>query len=281
MIDLNVQEFPSHVYQDFDFDLCRGALIDFYLLVKNHDQSRHSVGLKHSGISEDWISQAQDGSYGSHLRYGSLMPETTPLLSVFDDVKDPGIFSMWNSKFQELYPKVTAEFDRVAPDLRRPKLAGIAAGKCLPMHVDLARSRAYHLCVVSNPQTFFVMGDRFLRMLPGRWYEFDPNTPHTVVNLGPTDILHVLARDPDPVTPQDLIFCQSQELEIIRDFFHSFTEPRQIMLQRERVQAVVTYYVRHCQRHGIAADLLSINHLILDFAQAHDLVPGAPTCIKS
>lgn len=267
MIDLQVEEFQTHVFPSFDFDLCRNALIDFYLLATNNTQLQYGVGLKHSGLESDWVAQTRDGSYGSHLRYGSLMPETSPLTSDPTQVKDPGIFAQWNSKFLELYPKVTAELDRVAPLIKRPKIAGIAAGTCLPLHVDLIHSKAYHLCLVSNAQAFFVMGTKFLKMLPGRWYEFNPNIPHAIVNLGATDIYHVLARADDPVTAQDLLTCQARELQIIADFFKSFGQRREVLLQSMRVRHVIKYYLDFCKRENISADLLTLNPLILEMSR--------------
>lgn len=266
MIDIDVEEFSTQVYPSFDFDLCRDALIDFYLLATNNTQVRYAVGLKHSGLESDWLAQTRDGSYGSHLRYGSLMTETTPLTSDAAQVKDPGIFSQWNSKFHHLYPEVTAEFDRVAPDIRRPKIASIGAGTCLPLHVDLVHTKAYHLCVVSNAQTFFVVGNKFLRMLPGKWYEFNPNIPHAIINLGTTDIYHVLARAADPVTAEDLITCQDRELEIIAEFFQSFHHRRDVLLHMSRIKHVIQYYLSYCQRTNLAADLLTLNPLISEIA---------------
>lgn len=272
MIDINAPEFSTRVFHDFDFELCKPALIDFYLMATKEFSFNLSVGLMHSGKSDRWTDQVVDGSYGNQNCYGSPGLETRALDLTSDKLLDPGIFSVWNSKFQELYPQAVEEFMRAAPGIVRPKIAMIPAGKCLPLHVDIANTRSFHLCIVTNPQTFFVVDGEFLRMHPGRWYILNTNVPHTVVNLGNTNIYHILAREPDTTASNMLDVGQLAELSQIEKIFRSIESNQDLQLQRSRVVDIIKYYINYCKRKDIDPLILKQHPLILDFAVNNQLL---------
>lgn len=90
MTDLDIKEFDTRVFENFDFNLCRDSLIDFSIEAIKAREHAFSVGLKHFDMYQDWLEQAIEGSYGSHLRYGS--PATDRSLNFLPRLYSPVAF---------------------------------------------------------------------------------------------------------------------------------------------------------------------------------------------
>ena len=89
--------------------------------------------------------------------------------------------------------QVLASFDTV---VGRSRLMKLAAGTCVPEHVDVNahwfRRMRVHIPIITDPKVTFTCGDETVHMAAGESWIFDNWLPHSVVNNSENDRIHLV-----------------------------------------------------------------------------------------
>ena len=146
--------------------------------------------IQTAGWSPHFNTQYYDGDWsGIPLRSNSL---TGPL---YIDPSRPDAFADLPILDQSTYLReVFAAFQ--AP-LRSVRFLKLAPGACIREHrdfgLDLEEGVArIHIPIMTNPDVDFVLGGRMLKLLAGECWYLNLDLPHSVMNRGQTDRIHLV-----------------------------------------------------------------------------------------
>ena len=118
---------------------------------------------------------------------------TRPLAA--DDVSQQ---AGWDSLHAELQPFVDAALAHFPPGgiVTRIQLARMQPGAEIAPHVDqsqmLIASHRLHIPLTTNPGVNFRIGEKHTTMIAGNLYELNNRVPHSVVNNGAADRIHLI-----------------------------------------------------------------------------------------
>lgn len=70
-------------------------------------------------------------------------------------------------------------------------LSRVVPGQVIERHTDKAYTKRVHVPLQTNPKAYFIT-DEPLHMQLGKVYVVDPSKPHSVVNEGDTDRIHLM-----------------------------------------------------------------------------------------
>jgi len=173
-IDINHHKMVDEVLQM--------GIMDF--LYSNNKQ----MAVQHRGIEGD--RQLTESCQSLVYDWDRYNPKTDDIPPVRDQILDEHLFTETCDMFNDTYIGELIDILRSKFDVYRGRFMLMKYKTCLSMHVD--QSPRLHIPIITNPDCFMVINDTVCRLQSGKTYIVDTRLPHTAINAGKKDRLHLV-----------------------------------------------------------------------------------------
>lgn len=177
--------------QEIDIKIDHDALLKCYNelnLTELLERNTRQIAVQHRGV--DAGKQLTDSCNSLTFDWDLYDPKIHSEPPRRKEILKEDIFNITCDIFKGTYIEEIINLLRKDFGVYRGRFMMMKFKTCLSMHVD--ETKRIHIPIITNPDAFMVIDDKIFRLEVGKVYITDTTYPHTAVNSGKKDRVHLV-----------------------------------------------------------------------------------------
>ena len=159
--------------------------LNINMLLEKHSRQ---VAVQHRGVVGD--QQLTDSCNSLAFNWDAYDPNIHDEPPLRQEILKEDIFNITCDLFKETYIEDVINLLNDQYKVYRGRFMMMKFKTCMSMHVDV--TKRIHIPIITNPDAFMVINDNIYRLEVGRVYITDTTYPHTAVNAGKKNRVHLV-----------------------------------------------------------------------------------------
>jgi hypothetical protein len=157
-------------------------------LVELLEKNARQIAVQHRGVDSDkQLTDSCNSLIYDWDLYDSKIHDSPPLRETVLNEKD---FNLTCNFFKNTYVEELINIVKKDYQIYRGRFMMLKYKSCLSMHTD--ESKRLHIPIITNPDAFMVVDNQIYKLENKKSYIVDTTLPHTAVNAGKKDRIHLV-----------------------------------------------------------------------------------------